>query len=188
LKVKQKFAVILQKKNDGERLAKKFIDAGFEIIVSVGGDGTNHEIINGIMNAKGNTKVALGFLPLGSGGDFTRSLGIKAEDYEKNIDILFEGYAIQADVGQVISTDEKDNEKKFEKYFLNESSFGSTGQIMKNVNSSTTIINADFTYIFQTMRTTLFQNNFLIEYKDESNNDKKEKIYLCAVSNGKFFW
>jgi diacylglycerol kinase (ATP) len=45
----------------------------YERIVAAGGDGTVHEIVNGLMRAGG--KVALGVIPLGSGDDFAKLLG-----------------------------------------------------------------------------------------------------------------
>ncbi|RKN86438.1 diacylglycerol/lipid kinase family protein [Paenibacillus ginsengarvi] len=44
-------------------------------IVAVGGDGTVHEVANGLIG----TPVAIGFIPAGSGNDFARSLGIPAK-------------------------------------------------------------------------------------------------------------
>lgn len=55
---------------EAERLAA---DAhGFEAVVAAGGDGTVHEVANGLLRA--GTGVALGVLPLGSGDDFAKML------------------------------------------------------------------------------------------------------------------
>jgi YegS/Rv2252/BmrU family lipid kinase len=45
----------------------------YERIVAAGGDGTVHEVVNGLMRAGGKT--ALGVIPLGSGDDFAKLLG-----------------------------------------------------------------------------------------------------------------
>jgi diacylglycerol kinase family enzyme len=118
-------------------------------------------------------------------GDFTRFLGLKPEEYEKNIDTLLQGHTIESDVGFVTSTDDKDSEKKIERYFLNISSFGSSGAIMMNVNSSSTIINSDITYLFQTLRTTLFTNNFDVKFHSDINKEEiKQRIMTVAICNG----
>lgn len=44
----------------------------YDRIVAAGGDGTVHEVVNGLMRAGG--KVALGVIPLGSGDDFAKVL------------------------------------------------------------------------------------------------------------------
>jgi len=46
---------------------------GYRRFLAVGGDGTAHEIINGIFSRKGGVeRVELGFLPLGTGNSFLR--------------------------------------------------------------------------------------------------------------------
>ncbi len=54
----------------------------------MGGDGTLNEVLNGM--ADGFGKVRLGPLPLGTGNDFARSIGIPA-DLEGALEILAEG-------------------------------------------------------------------------------------------------
>jgi diacylglycerol kinase (ATP) len=55
---------ITQCAGDGIKLAKKLIEEKNNLIVACGGDGTNHEVLNAIMQSK-VTNIALGFLPLG---------------------------------------------------------------------------------------------------------------------------
>jgi len=55
-------------------IARKASDNGIEAIISVGGDGTVNEIINGIMQSKNNP--ALGIIPLGWANDFIKSTDI----------------------------------------------------------------------------------------------------------------
>jgi len=57
-----------------EAMAVAEREAGnYERIVAAGGDGTVHEVVNGLMRAGG--KAALGVIPLGSGDDFAKLLG-----------------------------------------------------------------------------------------------------------------
>jgi YegS/Rv2252/BmrU family lipid kinase len=44
----------------------------YDAVIAVGGDGTVHEVVNGLMRAGG--RAALGVLPLGSGDDFAKLL------------------------------------------------------------------------------------------------------------------
>jgi len=44
----------------------------FEVVIAAGGDGTVHEVANGILRARGGA--ALGVLPMGSGDDFAKML------------------------------------------------------------------------------------------------------------------
>jgi YegS/Rv2252/BmrU family lipid kinase len=49
---------------------------GYEIVVAAGGDGTVHEVLNGLMRIPPAERPALGLLPTGSGNDTRRMLGV----------------------------------------------------------------------------------------------------------------
>ncbi len=49
---------------------------GYDLVVAVGGDGTVHEVINGLMKVPQDERPALGVVPLGSGNDFAHSIGV----------------------------------------------------------------------------------------------------------------
>ena len=50
--------------------------SGFQAVVAVGGDGTAHEVINGIMSHDPTQRPAFGVVPTGSGNDYARTLGM----------------------------------------------------------------------------------------------------------------
>ncbi|MBT9260003.1 MAG: diacylglycerol kinase family lipid kinase [Clostridiales bacterium] len=53
-------------------LAQEAVRHGTDLVVGVGGDGTLHEIVNGMLPGE----TPLGVLPFGTGNDFARGLGI----------------------------------------------------------------------------------------------------------------
>lgn len=58
-------------------LARSAAEAGVRAVVAVGGDGTVHEVANGLLTsrAEANPKPALAVIPGGSGNDFVKMLG-----------------------------------------------------------------------------------------------------------------
>jgi diacylglycerol kinase (ATP) len=68
-----------QRAGDGTRLAEQLSAAGKRKFIAVGGDGTSYEIVNGLGAHLGSSdpreRVALGFLPLGTGNSFLRDFG-----------------------------------------------------------------------------------------------------------------
>ena len=64
--------VFTQKANHAEQLAKEAIEAKFDIVVAVGGDGTINEVAKVLMD----TGVTLGIVPKGSGNGLARALHI----------------------------------------------------------------------------------------------------------------
>ena len=45
-------------------------------VVASGGDGTLHEVVNGMMQRKDGKRIPVGFIPNGSGNDICLNLGI----------------------------------------------------------------------------------------------------------------
>lgn len=83
-------------------LTKKLIEDGQRKFIGIGGDGTMNEIVNGIFeqNAVKPTEVALAFIPVGSGNDWVRTVGIP-HDYEGAIKTIKTGSFFLHDVGKV---------------------------------------------------------------------------------------
>jgi len=61
-----------EKSGDAQVLARSAADAGARLVVAVGGDGTLHEVMNGVLG-RGAT---VGLIPYGTGNDFARALGL----------------------------------------------------------------------------------------------------------------
>jgi len=72
---------------------------GYDVVVAVGGDGTVHEVLNGLMRHPAETRPALGVLPTGSGNDTCRTLGIPFDVSEATL-ILATGEQVRFDVGE----------------------------------------------------------------------------------------
>ena len=55
---------------------------GYRTIVALGGDGTVHEIVNGLMKIEAAHRPRLGIVPMGSGNDFAGGAGIQMNQQE----------------------------------------------------------------------------------------------------------
>ncbi len=60
----------------GYELARTAIKQGFDTIVAVGGDGTIYEALNAIMDEDAAGDVCLGTIPIGTGNDVSKCLGM----------------------------------------------------------------------------------------------------------------
>ena len=67
---------MVSKPHEAKFKTAELIDNGATIIVSVGGDGTLHEVVNGFKNFD---NVALGVVPCGTGNDFASAIGISLD-------------------------------------------------------------------------------------------------------------
>jgi len=79
-------------------LARQAADNGADLIVSVGGDGTINEIINGIVTAKNHP--ALGIIPAGWANDFIKSTAIPNNIYQA-CQVIKEGKTRKIDLGLI---------------------------------------------------------------------------------------
>jgi diacylglycerol kinase (ATP) len=57
-------------------LAKQAAAEGCDLVVAMGGDGTVHEVMNGLMQVPAEKRPAMGIVPIGSGNDFAYAMGI----------------------------------------------------------------------------------------------------------------
>jgi len=80
---------------NGHELAKGFVAEGYDIVVSVGGDGTMNEIASALTE----TNTALGLIPCGSGNGLARHLGIPL-DHKQAIALFNDCKIIKMDYGK----------------------------------------------------------------------------------------
>jgi diacylglycerol kinase (ATP) len=79
-------------------LTHQAAEAGYELVIAAGGDGTVHEVINGLMRMPSEARPRLGIVPLGSGNDFAHSLGIRGTPTEA-LKRIFTGQPQRIDLG-----------------------------------------------------------------------------------------
>ncbi len=81
-------------------LTRKAVEDGYDLIIAGGGDGTVHEIVNALMSFPEERRPALGVVPLGSGNDFSYSIGMEPEPW-KALRQIFNGKEKRVDIGEI---------------------------------------------------------------------------------------
>lgn len=102
-------------------LAEQAAREGFATVVAAGGDGTVHEVMNGIMRSE-RRDVAFGVLPLGSGNDYARLIEVPF-DAEGMVARLRSDRLWPLDVGEVVL------DGKIQRYFCNTLGMGLGGAV-----------------------------------------------------------
>ena len=82
---------------DGERIARELTEKGEYEFIVLGGDGTLHEVLNGMVDP---TLCRLGIIPSGTGNDFAERLALPKKA-EKAMEIILDGEAKVTDYLQV---------------------------------------------------------------------------------------
>ena len=88
--------ILTSASGDAKRFAHEAVSIGIRFVVACGGDGTLHEVVNGIAAVP---DVTLGVLPCGRGNDFAAAVGIPLKP-EAAIATLLSGTPIRVDLGR----------------------------------------------------------------------------------------
>lgn len=72
----------------------------YSALVAVGGDGTYHEVVNGMLHRSDKKRIPIGFIPNGSGNDTLRSLWVT--DPAKALDYIVKGDLLKVDITRVM--------------------------------------------------------------------------------------
>lgn len=86
---------------DASRMAEE--TAGADTLLVIGGDGVIHEVINGLMKVPADKRPRLGVIPMGSGNDYARTLGLSLNHPEASLHELLTGSERTMDLGFVSS-------------------------------------------------------------------------------------
>ena len=152
-------------------LAQKAAAEGYDLIVSVGGDGTLRETALGVVH----TEKVLGLIPCGTGNDYARTVGIPT-DVDKAVEILFDGETRTLDAGR--ANDE---------IFFNVAGFGFDVDVLdyteqyksKSKNGSSAYVRGLLKALFGMK---LRRSTITFEDGTEERN-----VLLIAAGNGRFF-
>lgn len=96
---------------DAQRMASE--SSEYDVVIALGGDGIIHEVVNGLMGIPDQDRPVLGVIPMGTGNDFARTLGVSINDPERSVSELLRGRERAIDLGKVNDT-----------YFVQTLSFG----------------------------------------------------------------
>ena len=87
---------------NAESLVGEAIRKGFKQIICVGGDGTVHNLINGVFNQSTvkASEIVVGLIPVGTGNDWARHHNIPT-NYKKAIKVISKRDVKRQDVGAI---------------------------------------------------------------------------------------
>ncbi len=139
-------------------LARSAATQGFDLIAAVGGDGTCHEVVNGLFTdgKPVRSKSAFTVIPFGTGSDLVRSLQIPKNTQEA-LWIAATGVSLPSDLGwaEVTTKDGPHGEA-----FINVASFGASATVARRANEGSKRFGGTATFMGATLRT-------LIDYEPQ---------------------
>ncbi len=174
-----------EKIEDGIRLAEQAVRGGSERVLSLGGDGTHNEVLNGILRAGvAPGSVTLGILPAGTGGDFRRLLNSGQE-------LLTAARAIPAASATLVDAGQAwfkgDDGVEQSRYFLNILSFGIGGLVCRLVNKSSKRLGGRVSFFVATLEALMQYTPAKLRLVVDGDDKGVFEVTNIAVCNGRYF-
>jgi diacylglycerol kinase (ATP) len=129
-------AAMTTRPNEATEIAKAAVRQSRPVVVAVGGDGTLNEVVNGFFHngAPLPTSSKLAMVPLGTGGDFRRTLRIPT-DPKAAIDVLRTGIPRRLDAGCI--TYQTADGSTAVRHFINIADAGLGGDVVHQMGNGT---------------------------------------------------
>ncbi|MCS6950851.1 MAG: diacylglycerol kinase family lipid kinase [bacterium] len=155
-------------------LARQAALDGASIVVAAGGDGTCGEVAGGLVG----THARLGILPLGTGNDFARCVGIP-EDLQIAVENLFTGKPRRIDLGLVENAAGK-------RYFINIAGCGFDAAVAHRVNRGFPFLRGTAAYVAAVLQTIVTFQPVSMRIRLDDHTVQHDAL-LCSVANAQYY-
>lgn len=164
-----------RKKGDAEKWARHARASKARVIVVAGGDGTLNEVVNGL--APLNQKNCIGLVPLGTGNDFARTVGLPPSIAE-NLEIIRFGKRTRMDVVRVKS--------KISRYFINVSAGGFSGMVGEKMTPRIKRNWGPLAYVRGAAAALLKLQAYKTDIELDDREQFSAELYNVVIANGRF--
>ncbi len=166
-------------------LTEQAVKDGFDLIVAVGGDGTVNECVNGMMlSGNGSKKPLFGIVPLGSGCDLTRTIGIPRRPAEAAL-LLQLLNKKRIDVGRVRYSNW--HGEKSERYFVNVADVGLGGVVVKHAAKAPRLFGRRPNYLWGMISSVIKYRPQKVTLRSAEHPSKDIRVRNVVFANGKYF-
>ncbi|MFM1918614.1 MAG: hypothetical protein RLZZ303_248 [Candidatus Hydrogenedentota bacterium] len=173
---------------DATHLTRAALREGAELVVSVGGDGTLNEVVNGFFLGQEPVKpgAALGLFMVGTGGDFRKTLDLPHPPAAQ-LERLLAGRERVLDLGRLTFTRLDGGTE--ERYFQNIASFGLSGATDAAVNALTwgRALGGKVAYQWGLLKALIGYKNQPVRIRVDDHFDEVITVNMAAVCNGQYF-
>ena len=162
-------------------LARDATKNGYETIISVGGDGTINEIVNGLYKAGASKDIALGMVCTGTGSDYARTVGISRK-YEEACMRISQPKKITVDLGVI---EYADNGSSVERVFVNFAGIGFDAEIVRRTTRNFKALGSTLSYLLGVFTTLISYRNREVRLIIDGEEMERE---VCSViaNNGRY--
>lgn len=155
-------------------------DQGLQAVVSIGGDGSLHSLVNALMHqrqARPEVQLAFGCVPAGTGRDWARGVN-SALDPAEALRRIAQASPRLIDVGHIHYDDQ-------DEYFLNIATAGISALVVKYVDQAHP--RRPWTFLRATLRSLFGYRSHPMHIRLDGQPWYEGLTYLVAVANGRYF-
>jgi diacylglycerol kinase (ATP) len=166
-------------------LARDAASRGRSLLIAVGGDGTLHEVANGVLDA--GTATAVGHVGLGTGGDFLRTFGVEHR-LDVYTDAIAAGREQRVDVGKVRYCAPDGTTRT--RWFVNILSVGLGGLVDAYVAGTSKALGGTAAYLWATVRALARSERGRLRCDVTLRGTRVERrveTFMMAICNGRYF-
>ena len=167
-------------------LTRSALASGASTIVSVGGDGTLNEVLNGFLDETGrpwSRNSCIAVLSIGTGADFVKTFGGPRTAAEL-ARLLREPSIRTIDAGVCEFLGPGGPKRRF---FVNIAEFGSGGAIVDRVNRTTKFLGGKVSFLFAILRTLPRYRNTRVVYVADNGPRREAIVNDFVIANGRYF-
>ena len=162
-------------------LARAAAKKGYDMVVSVGGDGTIHEIVNGLHSSGCLKDALLGIVSTGTGSDYIRTIGVPRR-FEDACRCFLKPNKRAVDVGVV---EYKKNGTMGERLFVNFAGIGFDAEVVQRTTQQYKHLGALPSYLMGVLTTLIAYKNKDITLKLDGQQVEK-KVCTVVMNNGRY--
>lgn len=156
-------------------LARQAAEDGYELVISVGGDGTTHEVINGLMQVPAEHRPRLGIVPVGTGNDFASNVGVETQP-AKAMRKVFTGKPKFIDIAQIESGSRKE-------YWDNTLGIGFDAKATIH-SRNVPVLSGFLVYLIAALQTIMLDHDPALISFESDQETWQEKNLLIVLCNG----
>lgn len=177
--------IYTKKPGDAVRIAKEAVEADYDYLLAVGGDGTVNEIINGMLliePQKLNTKLII--YAQGTGSDLSRTLKLPKK-IDKFINLIKKEKSKKIKVIEAnFLNSNKENEKR---YFFNIADCGMGAEVAKKLNENKKITSGTLNYTLRIFQVLFSYQNKKVEIWADNKEIYQGYLNSAIIANGNYF-
>jgi len=157
-------------------LAKQAGEQGYDLVIAMGGDGTVHEVMNGLMQVPAEKRPVLGVVPAGSGNDFGHGIKASTQPTEA-LNRAINGEPATVDLGVMTAGDGR------KEYFDNTLGIG-FGAIVTIRSHRLPLLRGFLMYLTAVIQTIILDHNPIKMQMEIDGKKVEESIIYLIICNG----